>query len=101
MAEHVFGGLTLTFCIASALIGVPSLIRKFKVEKRCGMTLINILITFGMLISRIGYAICIGAGYMIFPDILGAVLFIVILVQYFQYHPARVAHIEGERFKSG
>jgi hypothetical protein len=88
--ERIFGMSTLVLCLAAAFIGVPSLIIKYYREKRCGMTLVNILIVLGMLISRTTYALTIGANYIAFPDALGVVLFLILLWQYFIYHPKRL-----------
>jgi len=83
--SDIFGTLTLVFSIILVAIALPSQIRKNLREKKSGMAFLMIAIPLGMFSMRASYALTIKSWYLVIPDFIGSVLWLVILVQYFVY----------------
>ncbi len=87
--EHIFGVLTLIFSILLVFIALPSQIRKNKRDRKSGLTFWMVVIPLCMFSMRASYAVTIKAWYLVTPDFIGALLWVVILVQYFIYRKAK------------
>ncbi len=85
MLEHVFGFLTMAFACGMVLWGLPAQIHKNRAEKHCGVALPVILLMLAISSSRIAYSLTLGAFYLIIPDSLGLLLFLIIYRQYLRY----------------
>ncbi len=67
-------------------VGITSQIYKNYKEKKVGINVILIVLSFGAYTARFGYAICIESFYILIPDFFGMIFCAVMFVQYRIYN---------------
>jgi len=87
--ENFWGTVTLVMAMAMIFVGFPSQLIKHYREKRCGLTMPLILIPLSLYFARINYCVLIKSWYILIPDVCGALLMSIGLVQYFLYRRNR------------
>ncbi len=75
----------MAFGVAMTLLGFPAQIRKNRKEGKSGQPLLMVWLPLGVFVSRVAYASTIGASWMLVPDILGALMCLILLGQWFKY----------------
>ena len=74
------------FSLGLVIVGIPAQIVKNYKEKRSGQPLLTILIAIGFYISQIMFFILTGAYLPLISFLIGLLMWIITLVQYFLYY---------------
>ena len=88
--EHFFGTLTLVFGILVVTLGLTAQVVKNYREKRCGNPILLLILVAFANVSRIGYAVTLGSWYLLIPDVLGSILLVINLYQFFRYRKPKI-----------
>ncbi|MBI2676464.1 MAG: hypothetical protein HYX21_00710 [Candidatus Yanofskybacteria bacterium] len=88
--EHFFGTLTLVFGILLVTVGLTAQVVKNYREKRCGNPILLLILVAFANMSRIGYAVTLGSWYLLIPDVLGSILLVINLYQFFCYRKTKI-----------
>ncbi|MBI2057909.1 MAG: hypothetical protein HYT63_02920 [Candidatus Yanofskybacteria bacterium] len=87
--ENFFGTLTLIFGVLLVTVGLTAQVVKNYREKRCGNPILLLILVAFANVSRIGYAVTLGSWYLLIPDVLGSILLVLNLYQFFHYRKTK------------
>ena len=83
--ETILGSLLLAVGLVVVFIAFPSQIVKNYQEKRFGLSIVLVICGFLVYSLRIPYTIIRQDYYILIPDIVGFVIHIILVYQYFKY----------------
>lgn len=83
--EKLLGSITMFFAITMVVIALPSQIHKNYQEKKCGLSLLMVVLPFAVYVSRACYAVLISSWYIAVPDFIGVILSALLLMQFCIY----------------
>lgn len=86
--ENFLGSSTMILATLMVLIAIPSQIIKNYKLKSCDFSFPMVFLPLLVFISRSAYSLVIKSYFIFIPDIIGTILFIIILWQYVKYKKA-------------